>query len=318
MTTDEVYQYEIETTDRDNDQVLLSLSSGPDGMTLEDNTLNWQPTKVGIYNVVLEASDQNNGYDTQAWQITVGPGAITSIVITPNDRPTIVNIGDSQLFTAIAYDQYNNELPKAELTWLTDEEIGSIDQRGLFLAKKGGLGFVAIENGNVKTSIGVVVKDIRSTLVTEQDTSQEKIVTETTTTTPTRTATEPEETTEEVIEESVIAGAETEETVETTTEEEEPCTNPAHWLTILMLIVYTIMLLVYYQYEKKHKSNAWWIFPFLLTFIGLLVYYRYICPQTYLWWPWLMVSLGVIITLYYKGRKKSQTSKPDDQTQLPF
>ena len=173
VTTDQEYQYKINITDSDGDETVTNLSTAPANMKLENNTITWQPTKVGIYNAVIEVSDQNGGYDSQAWQITVNAGAVTSLVVTPNDKPTIVNLGNIQQFSVIASDQHGNEISDAEIIWTTDEELSSINQSGVLTAKKGGITFVATESDEVKASVGVVIKDIRSTLVTENTASEE-------------------------------------------------------------------------------------------------------------------------------------------------
>jgi len=327
VTTDQEYQYKINITDSDGDETVVSLSTAPANMELENDTISWQPTKVGTYNAVIEVSDQNGGYDSQAWQITVNAGAVASLVVTPNDKPTIVNLGNNQQFSVIASDQHGNEISDAEISWTTDEEFSSINQQGVFTAKKGGITFTAAKSGEVETSVGVVVKDIRSTLVTENTASEEPTdaadeetsTAEETTTEEATTIKDTDTEEEETATDEIIMGEETATaTEEATTEEEEegPCTNMAHWLTFLILIIYAVLMVIFYRYEKKHKSGSWWIFPFLLTFIGLIIYYKNFCAQTYLWWPWVLVGIGVIITLYYKGRGKKTSD--DSQTELPF
>jgi len=324
VTTDQEYQYEINATDRDGDEINYDLTLAPTGMKLSGNIITWSAnkTKTGTYNVAIEASDHNDGYDTQAWQISVEAGAVASLIITPNDRPTIVNLGDIRRFSATANDQYDNIVTGVQINWTTDEEFSSIDQAGMLTAKKGGITFAAAEAGSVKASVGIVVKDIRSTLVTEKNADEEPVIgttEETTDETTEETTTTEEAVAEEAPVEEMVLGeetvVETEESA-TTEEEEEPCANMAHWLTFFILAVYALLLILFYYYEKKHRSVSWWIFPFLLTFIGLIIYYKNFCSQTYLWWPWVLVGLGIVITLYYKGRRKRTTD--DSQTELPF
>jgi len=321
VTADQTYEYRLEATDRDNDNITFALTTAPQGMTLENDTLAWQPTTVGSYNVVVQAADTNNGYDTQAWQISVKPGNVASIVITPNNKPTVVEIDANQQFSAKSYDKNNNEVSDVQLTWMTDENIGTIGSDGLFMAKIGGIGSVTAQAGEAEATIGLVVTDTPQETATTTDESTKTADTEETiepSTTDTNTNQESaivEETTEG---ESTEVIATEEQTDEGASEEEEPCTNPSTWLLILILVIYVIVLAVYYRYEKKHKSAAWWIFPFLLSIIGLMVYYKYVCPSTYLWWPWVLVGLGIILTLFYKGRRKTGQSGDDSQTELPF
>ena len=105
-----------------------------------------------------------------------------------------------------------------------------------------------------------------------------------------------------------------ENSVATTTE--APCANLKTWLVIIALLAYGFMMTFYFRYEHQHKSNGWWIFPVLLTVIAWLFYYKNFCPQTYLWWPWVMLGIGGVITIWYKIVRKS----PDigNQNELPF
>jgi len=313
----ETYKYEVTVLDTDGETVTLRLTESPENMTLEQNAITWQPTKVGTYNVVLEASDRNNGYDTQAWQITVTAAPAASLVITPNDKPTNVNLGGSQKFSARAYDQFQNEVSTSDLIWSADPAVGTIDQDGTFIATTGGLGSVTAALGEAKASSGLAVKDIRPDLVVvantnsnaNANTSNQEAATTTNAATNTDTSTNTDS--QETISSDTNANTNAESTNETT----EPCTNMAHWLIIIMLIIYPIILVIYYGYEKRHRSGGWWLFPIFITVIGLIVYYKYICAGTYLWWPWILVGLGVLLTWWYKGRRHSDF---DSQEKLPF
>ena len=75
-------------------------------------------------------------------------------------------------------------------------------------------------------------------------------------------------------------------------------------------------LITYFKYEKKQKTGGWWIAPVLLTVIGLVIYYKYVCAGTYAWWPWILLLIGVIITMNYKMKMK--TPSEDSQNELPF
>jgi hypothetical protein len=64
------YHYDVLVSDIDNTVPSVSLISGPDGMTLNGNTLSWEPLgEAGVYDVILEVSD---GVDTQrqSWELT--------------------------------------------------------------------------------------------------------------------------------------------------------------------------------------------------------------------------------------------------------
>lgn len=324
ISAGQTYTYEIIATDKDGDTLAFSTTAKPNGMGLDENTLQWQPTVVGTFNVIVEVNDGNEGFDSQAWQITVAPGAVASVTISPNDRPTIVTIGQTQQFTAIAYDTYGNELTDATVTWSTDESYGNIDENGLFTPSHGGIGFAAAAIGDVSASNGLVVKDNRiehvDPIVVEPEAPTEdttEVEEETTDTNTNETAQAEEDVeTEQNTEESALVSVDSESDGSENKEEDEECTNWPHWLIWLMLVGYTAILVGYFLYEKKRPTSVWWIFPLLLTTIGLISFYKYVCPETYLWWPWLFVVIGIFTTLFLKGKSKKD---PDDsQTELPF
>ncbi len=331
----DTYTYPLTASDNDGDTLTWTLSVAPDGMTLDDQTIVWHPTTVGTYNVVVEVTDGNNGYDSQSWQVTVIPGAVARITVMPNDRPTVVIVGSHKQFVATAYDAYGNLVTTPNITWSTDPAYGSVSSDGFFTAEHGGVTYVAAQNGEVKQSNGVIVSDVGAEILLNANTAtptntntatNENVNDETNANT--NTATEEEAPTNEntnaenesVIEEGVTTTPESEEMIESTEGEEEPCVNMAHWAIIVILIVYGLLLVIYYRYEKTSPTNAWWILPTLLTIIALIIYYQNICPGEYLWWPWTMVGIGAIATIYYKGRREnpSDSSNDDSQTHLPL
>ncbi len=327
LTTDELFRYEITATDRNDDTLVYSLTTAPDEAIIANNIVSWQPTEPGTYNFVIEVTDDQAGFDTQAWQVTVATGQTASIVITPNDRPTLVPIGSSQQFSARLYDAYNNPITDINPVWTTDPITGTITDNGLFFAKTGGIGYVAATAENITTSIGVIVKDIRSELVTETqadeptaDEAAEQTDAPTEQTAPVEnTAPEQEQDEGDVMGEETIAETGTEEAATEENDEAAACTNWAHWAIITILAVYGLALIVFFRYEKKNRAGSWWIFPTLLTVIGLILYYKYFCPETYLWWPWVLVGIGVVVTIFFKGRPNNPTDEIDDsQNELPL
>jgi len=322
VSAGQTYQYAIEATDRNDDELSYSLTTAPDGMTMTNNQVSWQPTSAGMYNVVIQVSDQNSGYDTQAWQVIVTPGAISSIVISPNDKPTIVNLGDNLQFATENHDIFNNAISNAEITWSVEKNTGSISSSGLFNAMQGGIDTITATSGDASASVGIVVKDTQEdqvAVIEADETTPEDTTEEVTNTNTTLTTVATEE--DQVTADSDEAISSVEETTTDSSEEEnatdEACSNPANWIITIILIIYAIILFIYFGYEKKHHSAVWWVFPFLLTVIGLIIYYKYFCPSTYLWWPWVLVGIGIVITFYYKGRK-NKTFDSDSQTELPF
>jgi hypothetical protein len=65
-----LFQYPVELRDRDGDALTLSLIEGPEGMTLDNRQLSWEPAgEEGVFKVTLEASD-GVASRTQSWNLT--------------------------------------------------------------------------------------------------------------------------------------------------------------------------------------------------------------------------------------------------------
>lgn len=325
------YLYTITATDEGGNTLTYSMTTGPAGMKLENGALSWQTTTPGTYNVVIEAANGNNGFDSQAWQITVNPGTVNLIVVEPNNRPTVIDIGALQQFTAVAYDEFNNTLKNPGFVWTTDETYGSVNADGMFTPKLGGISFVATTLDSITASIGVVVKDDRQTQIlpvdvpdadpeeqtpeASEETNESEETAEDTVDTETATEEKPAEETMTLVEET-IDDSSVEEAVVVTDEESEECRNWSHWLIIFMLFLYAVILISFYEYRKKQRTGSRWIFPALLTILGLIFYYKQFCINTYVWWPWILLLIGIVISGWYYAKPKS--SESDSQTELPF
>jgi RHS repeat-associated protein len=72
---DAAYQYQATATDPDQDPLTFSLTSGPQGMTVDpaSGQVQWQPTasQLGVQNVALTVSDSRGGSATQTYSIDV-------------------------------------------------------------------------------------------------------------------------------------------------------------------------------------------------------------------------------------------------------
>ena len=82
-----VYNYDVEAIDPDGDTLTYSLTTGPDGMTINSATgvINWTPTEeqIGENEVEIEVSDQYRS-TTQSFTITVDETLLASIVVLPS------------------------------------------------------------------------------------------------------------------------------------------------------------------------------------------------------------------------------------------
>ena len=106
-----------------------------------------------------------NGTVTGSATVNIVPGAITTIVLTPD--PAQVTVGEDQQFIATGYDMYNNAVPGADFVWFTD--VGSIDSTGLFTAQTApATGIVRATNGTVSdtASVEVVIGPVYTIIVT--------------------------------------------------------------------------------------------------------------------------------------------------------
>ncbi|MBI5037150.1 MAG: hypothetical protein HZC01_00355 [Candidatus Kerfeldbacteria bacterium] len=322
IQADEAYGYTLAATDTNSDTLTWQLTVKPNGMTLAGNTISWNPSIVGTYNVVAEVTDGKDGYDTQVWQISVIPGVTTRVTIEPNANLSPIILGLSKQFTVSAIDAEGNATSTAGVVWSADSAIGTIGTDGLFQAERGGTGMITATLDGVSQSVSLTVVDTRDDQVspaTNANTNTAAPTNTNTTVTNTNTAGATNSSTNENANE-VASNTNTEtpasETPATTTDK-QPCVNLVHWAIIVILLAYGLIVILYYRYERTAPTPAWWILPLLVTIIALIIYYQQICPGEYLWWPWAIVGIGVIATIYYKGKRGGDAGE-DVQTKLPI
>jgi subtilisin family serine protease len=98
------------------------------GGTIDGNGLFTAGTVAGTYTNTVAAS---SGGVTGTATVTVTPGPVASVVVTPN--PATVGAGTQQRFTATAKDAFNN-IVNITPTWSVVAGGGTIDGNGLFTA----------------------------------------------------------------------------------------------------------------------------------------------------------------------------------------
>jgi hypothetical protein len=85
-TKDELYEYDVEATDADNDTLTYSLTAFPEGMVVDSSTgvILWTPsaTQMGSHDVTVEADDGRYGIDAQSFTIDIAEAANNAPVIT--------------------------------------------------------------------------------------------------------------------------------------------------------------------------------------------------------------------------------------------
>ena len=97
-----LYTYDVEATDPEGYELVFTLSTHPDGMTITASTgvISWTPTEaqIGANEVVVEVSDGSRSA-TQSFTITVGETILDSIVVLP---PTMsIAKGSSKPITSV-------------------------------------------------------------------------------------------------------------------------------------------------------------------------------------------------------------------------
>jgi len=68
-----LYAYDVDANDPDGDPLTFSLSVAPAAMSIDANTglIQWTPASTGTVDVTVEVTDNEDGSDQQAWQISV-------------------------------------------------------------------------------------------------------------------------------------------------------------------------------------------------------------------------------------------------------
>src|SRR6185369_2337726 len=94
LSPDQQYKYQVEAVDTDNEQLVYSLLTAPQGMQINSATglITWNPSinQVGTHDVVVKVADPRGGFDTQSYTLTV---------VDPRNKPPIVNAGADQTIT---------------------------------------------------------------------------------------------------------------------------------------------------------------------------------------------------------------------------
>jgi len=106
-------------------------------------------TRINLYSATTTDGADNIAFGAP-------PVMIDHIDVTPN--PAIVTVGESQQFTAIAYDEYNNVIPGVLFFWNTN--VGSVNATGFFTARSTpATGTVTASNFPVWGSANVTIEE---------------------------------------------------------------------------------------------------------------------------------------------------------------
>jgi fibro-slime domain-containing protein/RHS repeat-associated protein len=94
LQPDRQYIYQVQAVDADNDQLVYSLLTAPQGMQINSATglITWNPgvSQAGAHNVVVKVADPRGGFDTQSFILKV---------IDPLNKAPLVSAGPDQTIT---------------------------------------------------------------------------------------------------------------------------------------------------------------------------------------------------------------------------
>lgn len=226
---------------------------------------------------------------------TVTSSVLDHIVIVPNDRPTVVDVGTDQQFLATGFTKENQTLSGITFTWSSDGKVGTVNRDGIFTGKKGGIGRVTARSGSVTASVGVVVHGVaaaqtpaKTAVIPPSSTTVQPVVTNTNTSAPTNTNTD----------QGTVKGATTENTAKPAASTKS-CTTIRAWLWVLILLLYCIVLFAYFLSLGESRTMWWWVWPAIITAAPYVLYFLTRCGTTHLWVPWTLGVLAVLLGLFY-------------------
>ena len=128
----QLYRYDANAIDIDNDELVFSLVAKPDGMTVHPDwgVVVWHPTRdqVGAHQVVLRVRDDRGGVDLQSFTITVAaPNTPPVVTSTP---PSIAVVDMPLVYQVLAQDAEGDaisfNLENAPAGMVVDAETGRL------------------------------------------------------------------------------------------------------------------------------------------------------------------------------------------------
>lgn len=241
-------------------------------------------------------------------QVTVTVDTASKIILDKNT--TTLEKDKTTILSATVTDQYENPIT-TNVTWSSSAtDFATVDADGKVTA-------IAAGNASITASFNGL---LASSVVTVP------AISDTTSATNTNTATEDQT---NIDEGETLQSTQTDETdsVATTdadTSNDEACEQVALWVVIVILAVYALILLAYYTLIRREDDKSWWIFPALLTVIGIIIWNKYLCPDTVVWFPWVLLAVGLLLTGYGRGQMRkggngnSDTPPKMDEPQKPM
>jgi large repetitive protein len=110
----EVYRYDSDAIDADNDTLTYAIVDGPGGLIINSQTgaLLWaaSPDQVGEHRVTISANDGRGGVATQSFKIDVQPARDNALPIIATEPNTKIGAGETFTYSATALDNDRDTL----------------------------------------------------------------------------------------------------------------------------------------------------------------------------------------------------------------
>ncbi len=252
----------------------------------------YQAKKKGAWKVTTSVASISTAADVQ-----VQSGNPEFISIDPNEPLMSLKVGQTKQFSIHVSDIYGNDITDLPISWDITPNLGTITADGLLAAKKAGSATLIAMAGSLSAKEQLAI-------IPETGAAQ--------TTNATSNANNGVVKGESVENSQQEIASPTKEQEDTTTGAK--CQSPRLWLAILIYVLYMVALSGYFFAIKRESDRTWWIFPILLTAIGVIIYIKYFC-SAYMWWPWILVLLGIVTTGLMK-RKMHPPIPPQNQQPL--
>jgi len=134
ITVDQTVQFTAKGFDAKGNDVPLKPVWSAESGTITQAGL-FTPDKVGKFQVTV-----SDGGISASAEVTVTPGRLKSVVITPKNAT--LKVGETLQFTVKGYDAKGNEIETITIAWSVSSDIGSVTPDGVFTAARAGKGKV--------------------------------------------------------------------------------------------------------------------------------------------------------------------------------
>lgn len=125
----EVYRYDADAVDPDNDPLIYSIVDGPGGLIINSDTgaLLWaaSPDQVGVHSVTLSADDGRGGVATQSYKIDVQPARDNASPLIATEPDTTIGANEVFTYQATVLDGDNDAVRYRLLDGLAEATIDS-------------------------------------------------------------------------------------------------------------------------------------------------------------------------------------------------